>query len=97
MRCALRGGENRRQRPHSGARARHYHCRHSCLLSCQELLYRVPEADFSAQTEAEQDRPSTPIFVPESSGDDAATQILPGELFDFDTEVQPILDALVGA
>lgn len=43
------------------------------------------------------DRPPSPIFVPQSSGDDVATQIEPGELFDFDLEVQPILEALVGA
>lgn len=34
--------------------------------------------------------------MPAKIGCDASTQILEGELFDFDTEVQPILEALVG-
>lgn len=41
-------------------------------------------------------RPPSPPYVPAKIGCDAFTQILEGELFDFDTEVQPILEALVG-
>jgi hypothetical protein len=37
--------------------------------------YRIPEVEICTQTEPEQDRPSTPIFVPQSSGDDVGTQI----------------------
>ena len=35
-------------------------------------------------------------FIPKSSGTDITTQIEDGELFDFDTEVAPILEVLVG-
>lgn len=48
------------------------------------------------QTDALLDRPPTPLFVPKSSGHDADTQVEPGELFDFDFEVRPVLDVLVG-
>nr|CUU99739.1 hypothetical transcript [Hymenolepis microstoma] len=42
------------------------------------------------------DRPPSPIFVPAKTGMDASTQILPGDLFDFDIEVIPVLEVLVG-
>lgn len=48
------------------------------------------------QTDAKLDRPPPAIFIPQSSGVDAATQIEHGELFDFDFEVMPLLDVLVG-
>jgi radial spoke head protein 3 len=62
----------------------------------EEILERVPEKDQSAQTDAFLDRPPSPLFIPAKTGRDVATQILEGELFDFDLEVQPILDVLVG-
>jgi hypothetical protein len=37
-----------------------------------------------------------PIFVPMKTGCDAETQIYDGDLFDFDVEVDPILEVLVG-
>uniref|UniRef100_A0A3B1IEC2 Radial spoke head 3 n=1 Tax=Astyanax mexicanus TaxID=7994 RepID=A0A3B1IEC2_ASTMX len=48
------------------------------------------------QTDAFLDRPATPLFIPAKSGKDVATQIEEGELFDFDTEVQPVLEVLIG-
>lgn len=39
------------------------------------------------QTEAFMDRPPSPLFVPAKSGVDADTQVVVGELFDFDLEV----------
>lgn len=39
------------------------------------------------QTEAFMDRPSSPLFVPGKSGVDADTQVVVGELFEFDLEV----------
>ncbi|VDL59462.1 unnamed protein product [Hymenolepis diminuta] len=42
------------------------------------------------------DRPPSPLFVPAKTGMDASTEILPGDLFDFDLEVKPILEVLVG-
>lgn len=62
----------------------------------EELSDKVPEADGTTQTEAFMDRPPTPIFVPAKTGLDAETQILPGDLFDFEMEVEPILEVLVG-
>ena len=50
------------------------------------------------QTDAALNRPPAPLFVPAPSGVDAVTQILPGDpdLFDFDFEVGPLVDVLVG-
>lgn len=41
------------------------------------------------QTEAFMDRPPSPLFVPAKSGVDADTQVIVGELFNFDLEVIP--------
>lgn len=57
---------------------------------------RAPEEEAGVQTEAILDRPPSPIFVPQPSGTDQATQIEAGELFDFDFEVSPLLDVLIG-
>jgi len=65
-------------------------------LYLEELADKVEETDAQAQTDAFLDRPSTPLFIPAKTGADVATQILPGELFDFDLEVRPILEVLVG-
>ncbi|CAD5125737.1 DgyrCDS13946 [Dimorphilus gyrociliatus] len=65
-------------------------------LYLEEISDRVEEADQEVQTDAFLDRPPTPLFVPAKTGKDVATQILEGELFDFDIEVQPILEVLVG-
>ncbi len=40
------------------------------------------------QTEAFMDRPPSPLFVPAKSGVDADTQVVVGELFEFDLEVR---------
>lgn len=40
------------------------------------------------------DRPPTPLFIPAKSGRDMETQIEEGDLFDFDFEVEPILEVL---
>jgi hypothetical protein len=60
------------------------------------LSDRPPEVEAAAQTDALLDRPPTPLFVPTVSGVDAVTQVEAGELFDFDYEVAPLLDVLVG-
>lgn len=39
------------------------------------------------QTEAFMDRPPSPLFVPAKTGVDADTQVVVGELFEFDLEV----------
>jgi radial spoke head protein 3 len=62
----------------------------------EELTDRPIEATIETQTEAFLDRPPSPLFVPAKNGEDKETQIESGDLFDFDLEVEPILDVLVG-
>lgn len=65
-------------------------------LYLEEITDRVEEADVQTQTDAFLDRPPTPLFVPAKTGQDVSTQIEDGDLFDFDLEVRPILEVLVG-
>merc|ERR1719231_96909 len=62
----------------------------------EELTDRPIEIDAVTQTIAALDRPSSPLFVPAKVGKDMETQIIQGELFDFDMEVEPLLELLVG-
>ncbi|XP_006757752.1 PREDICTED: radial spoke head protein 3 homolog [Myotis davidii] len=65
-------------------------------LYLEEIADRIIEADMECQTDAFLDKPPTPLFIPAKTGQDVATQILEGELFDFDLEVKPMLEVLVG-
>ncbi|XP_041354960.1 radial spoke head protein 3 homolog B-like isoform X2 [Gigantopelta aegis] len=65
-------------------------------LYLEELSDRVEEADVDCQTDAFLDRPPSPLFIPACTGISVETQILEGDLFDFDLEVKPILEVLVG-
>ena len=62
----------------------------------EELTDRPIEIDMDTQTQPFLDQPSSPLFVPAKTGQDVETQIDPGDLFDFDLEVEPILEVLVG-
>ena len=62
----------------------------------EELSDRPIEIDAETQTHAFMDRPATPLFVRAKTGRDIETQIVAGDLFDFDLEVEPILEILVG-
>ncbi|XP_075970104.1 radial spoke head protein 3 [Anticarsia gemmatalis] len=62
----------------------------------EELFDKGVEMEVGVQTDLFVDRPATPVYVPAKTGADAFTQIYPGDLFDFDLEVQPILEVLVG-
>jgi radial spoke head protein 3 len=62
----------------------------------EEVTDVQPEEDTGTQTDAFLERPVTPLFVPQKRGVDAETQIEEGELFDFDFEVEPLLEVLVG-
>jgi len=62
----------------------------------EELTDRPIEVDATTQTLAALDRPASPLFVPTKIGKDAETQILTGDLFDFDIEVEPLLELLIG-
>ncbi|GCC24237.1 hypothetical protein chiPu_0002637 [Chiloscyllium punctatum] len=65
-------------------------------LYLEELSDRIEEVDVDTQTDAFLDKPQTPLFIPGKTGKDVATQIEEGELFDFDIEVKPLLEVLVG-
>ncbi|XP_017876491.1 uncharacterized protein LOC108622888 isoform X2 [Ceratina calcarata] len=62
----------------------------------EELFEKPDEVEVATQTDYFLDRPPTPAACPEKVGEDRCTQIEPGDLFDFDYEVQPILEVLVG-
>lgn len=62
----------------------------------EELTDRPIEMDAETQTLSFMDRPPDPLFIVAKTGYDVETQILPGDLFNFDVEVQPILEVLVG-
>uniref|UniRef100_A0A182N853 Radial spoke head protein 3 n=1 Tax=Anopheles dirus TaxID=7168 RepID=A0A182N853_9DIPT len=75
--------------------------RHETIGRCNtwhcsfQLFLHPPELDAGCQTDLFLHRPPSPPYVPAKTGCDAATEILAGELFDFDTEVQPIIEVLV--
>ncbi|KAM9487116.1 radial spoke head protein 3 homolog [Clarias gariepinus] len=62
----------------------------------EELMDHIEGSSVQCQTDTCLDKPDTPLFIPVKSGKDASTQIELGELFDFDMEVQPVLEVLVG-
>lgn len=62
----------------------------------EEVSDKVPEHEVDTQTDEFLDRPASPLFIPIKTGVDKDTQILEGDLFDFELEVEPILDVLVG-
>ncbi|XP_011336500.1 radial spoke head protein 3 homolog isoform X2 [Ooceraea biroi] len=62
----------------------------------EELAEKPDESEVATQTDYFLEKPVTPRYCPAKVGQDACTQIEAGELFDYDTEVQPILEVLVG-
>jgi hypothetical protein len=62
----------------------------------EELKDKPDEITTETQTDPMLDRPPTPQYVPFKTGRDMETQIHAGDLFDFDTEVDPVLDVMVG-
>ncbi|XP_072765813.1 radial spoke head protein 3 homolog isoform X2 [Anoplolepis gracilipes] len=62
----------------------------------EELAEKPDESEVATQTDYFLEKPEPPSYYPSKIGQDACTQIEPGELFDYDTEVQPILEVLVG-
>lgn len=57
---------------------------------------RPPEADAETQTLPFMDRPASPLFIRSKTGVDIQTQIEEDDLWDFDLEVEPLLEVLVG-
>ncbi|GAB0091685.1 uncharacterized protein DMENIID0001_065420 [Sergentomyia squamirostris] len=62
----------------------------------EELFVRPSENDVSCQTDLFLQRPPSPPFVATSSGKDAETEILEGELIHTDQDLQPVVENLVG-
>ena len=62
----------------------------------EEIADRPLEHDAETQTLPYMDRPASPLFIRAKIGIDITTQIEEGDLFDFDLEVEPILELLVG-
>ena len=64
----------------------------------EQLTDKPPEAEIGVATEFYLDRPPVPLFQPKMPSKDCykATQIFEGdpELFDFDAEVEPMLNVL---
>ncbi|KRW98192.1 hypothetical protein PPERSA_03394 [Pseudocohnilembus persalinus] len=60
------------------------------------LTDKPPNYEKDTQTDFYIDRPLVRIFMPKKDGIDKETQIWDGDLFDFDYEVQPILQVLIG-
>jgi hypothetical protein len=53
----------------------------------EEVSDKVPEHDVETQTDEFLDRPASPLFIPIKTGVDKETQIMEGDLFDFELEV----------
>ncbi|XP_011059504.1 PREDICTED: radial spoke head protein 3 homolog isoform X3 [Acromyrmex echinatior] len=62
----------------------------------EELIEKPDESEVATQTDYFLEKPVLPNYYLGEIGQDVGTQIEPGELFDYDTEVQPILEVLVG-
>uniref|UniRef100_A0A673NBL3 Radial spoke head 3 n=1 Tax=Sinocyclocheilus rhinocerous TaxID=307959 RepID=A0A673NBL3_9TELE len=62
----------------------------------EELSDHIEDVSVECQTDMFLDKPATPLFIPAKTGQDAATQIEEGELFDLGVEVQPVLQVLEG-
>ncbi|XP_068199365.1 radial spoke head protein 3 homolog B-like [Antennarius striatus] len=62
----------------------------------EELGDVIEHKDSMCQTDDFVDRLPSPLFIPAKSGEDIATQIEDGDLFDFDREVRPVVEVLVG-
>ncbi|KAG8011447.1 Radial spoke head protein 3-like protein [Nibea albiflora] len=68
-------------------------------LYLEELSDIIVATDIECQTDAFLDKPATPLFIPAKSGKDYVVKLkimYPLQLFDFDVEVQPLLEVLVG-
>uniref|UniRef100_A0A8D0EBC8 Radial spoke head protein 3 homolog n=1 Tax=Salvator merianae TaxID=96440 RepID=A0A8D0EBC8_SALMN len=65
-------------------------------LYLEEISDRIIEADVECQTDAFLEKKDFILFIPQKTGADVATQIEEGELFDFDLEVIPVVQVLVG-
>ena len=56
---------------------------------------KPPDKECASQSDEFQPRPPSPPYIPKKTGLDVATQVQDGELFDFNYEVQPILNVII--
>lgn len=80
---------------------KHRSSAHRQPIVLEELVDRPIEIDIDPNIASNgmnhhHNRPKSPLFVTNSNGKDVATQIEKGDLFDFDIEVEPLLEVLVG-
>lgn len=75
------------------------HNRHNLEVQTDDyietLTDKPPEQEMDAQTDFYIDKPPDRLFKPKKNGIDRETQIWEGDLFDFDQEVEPILQVLM--
>lgn len=62
----------------------------------EDLADIVRQIDVTTQTEECLDRPPSPLYMPVKTGVDAVTEVVEGELFNFDLEAQPVIEVLIG-
>ena len=62
----------------------------------QEVIDKPVLVDHETETDAFIDHPPTPPFIPPKNGIDIEIQVEESELFDFNFEVQPIVNTIVG-
>eukprot|EP00210_Caulerpa_lentillifera_P007502 g7168.t1 len=62
----------------------------------EEVAAECSISEHSTQTDVFYQRPITPLFIPRKLGVDTSTQVELGETFDFDVEVEPILESILG-
>jgi len=62
----------------------------------QEIVEKPIISTIETQTDEFLDRPETPPYIPPKNGIDKEIQVIEGDLFDFDFEVQPIVSTIVG-
>ena len=64
-------------------------------IQTDTYMEEIEETDVWTQTDPFQDRPESPVFIPSKTGVDTGVQV-EDDLFDFDFEVAPILEVIVG-
>jgi len=66
------------------------------LLKPVDMYDKPPDRSVDVQTDFFIDRPLTPRSIPIKTGIDVETQIWDGDLFNFNEEVEPMLQVIVG-
>ncbi len=56
---------------------------------------KAPTSEVTIQTDEFQPRPDSPEYIPKKTGIDTATQVEDYELFNFEREVEPIVNVII--